>query len=66
MSSAVQALTSPGKSRSAMAAQMAADGIRVVGRVVGASDGALAVARNANDILDEADAAVCRLPGRRP
>ena len=37
--------------------QMAADGIRVVGRVVGASDGALAVATNANEILDEADAA---------
>jgi putative flavoprotein involved in K+ transport len=37
--------------------QMAADGIRVLGRVVGASDGALAVARNANEILDEADAA---------
>ncbi|MCA1682421.1 MAG: NAD(P)/FAD-dependent oxidoreductase [Actinobacteria bacterium] len=37
--------------------QMAADGIRVLGRVVGASDHALAVARNANEILDEADAA---------
>jgi putative flavoprotein involved in K+ transport len=37
--------------------QMAADGIRVLGRVVGASDGALAVATNANQILDEADAA---------
>jgi putative flavoprotein involved in K+ transport len=37
--------------------QMAADGIRVLGRVVGASDGALAVARNANEILGEADAA---------
>ena len=37
--------------------QMAADGIRVLGRVVGASDGALAVARNANEVLDEADAA---------
>jgi hypothetical protein len=36
---------------------MAADGIRVLGRVVAASDGALAVARNANEILDEADAA---------
>ena len=37
--------------------QMAADGLRVVGRVVGASDGALAIASNANEILDEADAA---------
>jgi putative flavoprotein involved in K+ transport len=37
--------------------QMAADGIRVIGRVVGASDHVLAVARNANEILDEADAA---------
>jgi len=37
--------------------QMAADGIRVLGRVVGASDNTLAVARNANEILDEADAA---------
>jgi putative flavoprotein involved in K+ transport len=37
--------------------QMAADGIRVLGRVVGASDDALAVATNANEILDEADAA---------
>jgi putative flavoprotein involved in K+ transport len=36
---------------------MAADGIRVLGRVIGASDGTLAVARNANEILDEADAA---------
>jgi putative flavoprotein involved in K+ transport len=36
---------------------MAADGIRVLGRVVGASDDALAVATNANEILDEADAA---------
>jgi putative flavoprotein involved in K+ transport len=37
--------------------QMAADGIRVVGRVIGASDGTLAIARNANEILDEADEA---------
>jgi putative flavoprotein involved in K+ transport len=37
--------------------QMAADGIRVLGRVLGASDGTLAVARNANDVFDEADAA---------
>ena len=37
--------------------QMAADGIRVLGRVVGASDDALAVAGNANEILDDADAA---------
>jgi len=37
--------------------QMAANGIRVLGRVVGASDHVLAVASNANDILDEADAA---------
>ena len=37
--------------------QMAADGIRVLGRVIGASDGTLAVARNANQVLDEADAA---------
>jgi putative flavoprotein involved in K+ transport len=34
---------------------MAADGIRVLGRVLGASDGTLAVARNANEVLDEAD-----------
>ncbi|MGB0097471.1 MAG: NAD(P)/FAD-dependent oxidoreductase, partial [Solirubrobacteraceae bacterium] len=37
--------------------QMAADGIRILGRVLGASDGRLIVARNANEILDEADAA---------
>jgi putative flavoprotein involved in K+ transport len=37
--------------------QMAADGLRVLGRVIGASDGTLAVARNANKVLDEADAA---------
>jgi putative flavoprotein involved in K+ transport len=36
--------------------QMAADGIRVLGRVVGRSDDALAIARNANEIFDEADA----------
>jgi putative flavoprotein involved in K+ transport len=36
--------------------QMAADGIRVLGRVIGASDSTLAVARNANEVLDEADA----------
>src|SRR4051794_15969361 len=32
--------------------QMAADGIRVLGRVIGASDGTLTVARNANEVLD--------------
>lgn len=37
--------------------QLAADGVRVLGRVLGASDGTLAVARNANEVLDEADAA---------
>jgi putative flavoprotein involved in K+ transport len=37
--------------------QMAANGIHVLGRVVGASNGAFALARNANEILDEADAA---------
>ena len=37
--------------------QMAADGIRVLGRVVGASEATLAVASNANEILNEADAA---------
>jgi putative flavoprotein involved in K+ transport len=37
--------------------QMAADGIRVLGRVVGASDHTLAVAPNANEVLDDADAA---------
>jgi putative flavoprotein involved in K+ transport len=37
--------------------QMAADGIRVLGRVIGVSDGTLTVARNANQVLDEADAA---------
>lgn len=37
--------------------QMAGDGIRVLGRILGASDGTLAVARNANEVLGEADAA---------
>jgi putative flavoprotein involved in K+ transport len=37
--------------------QMAADGIRVLGRVLGARDGRLMVARRANDVLDEADEA---------
>lgn len=37
--------------------QMAADGIRVLGRIVGASDGTLAIVRNANEVLAEADAA---------
>jgi putative flavoprotein involved in K+ transport len=37
--------------------QMAAGGVRVIGRIVGACDGTLAVATNANEILDEADAA---------
>jgi putative flavoprotein involved in K+ transport len=37
--------------------QMAADGVRVLGRVVGASDHVLAVGRNANEILNEADTA---------
>jgi putative flavoprotein involved in K+ transport len=37
--------------------QMAKDGIRVVGRVLGVSEGRLIVARNANDVLDEADEA---------
>jgi putative flavoprotein involved in K+ transport len=37
--------------------QLAADGIRVLGRVVAASDHTLAVARDANEILDEADSA---------
>ena len=37
--------------------QMAADGIRVLGRVLASSDGSLAVGRNANEVLDEADAA---------
>jgi putative flavoprotein involved in K+ transport len=37
--------------------QMAADGIRVLGRVLGARDGRLIVAESANDVLDEADEA---------
>ena len=37
--------------------QMANDGIRVLGRVLGVSDGSLVLARNANEVLDEADAA---------
>ena len=37
--------------------QMAADGIRVLGRVLDASDGALAIARNANEVLEEVDKA---------
>ena len=37
--------------------RMAADGLVVVGRVVGASDGTVALAANANAILDEADQA---------
>ena len=36
---------------------LAADGVRVVGRVVGASDGKVATDVNANQILDEADKA---------
>ena len=37
--------------------QLAADGLRVVGRVAGASGGRVAIEANANEILDEADAA---------
>jgi putative flavoprotein involved in K+ transport len=37
--------------------QMAADGMRVLGRVIGASEGTLVIERNANEVLDEADAA---------
>ncbi|HEX6538969.1 MAG TPA: NAD(P)/FAD-dependent oxidoreductase [Candidatus Dormibacteraeota bacterium] len=37
--------------------QMAADGARVLGRVLGASGGVLTLARTANEILDEADEA---------
>ena len=40
---------------------MANDGIRVVGRVLGVSDGTLTVARNANEVLDEADEAYAGL-----
>lgn len=36
--------------------RMAADGVRVIGRVLGASDHSLAIRGNANDVLDEADA----------
>src|SRR6476469_7168665 len=36
--------------------QEAAEGARVLGRVIGASNGTLTVARNANEVLDEADA----------
>jgi putative flavoprotein involved in K+ transport len=35
--------------------QMANDGVRVLGRLLGVSDGRLAVARNANEVLEEAD-----------
>jgi putative flavoprotein involved in K+ transport len=35
--------------------QMAADGIRILGRISGASNATVTVARNANEILDEAD-----------
>ena len=37
--------------------KMAADGVRVLGRIVGAADGRLAVASDANEVLEEADAA---------
>ena len=37
--------------------QMAADGIHVLGRVVGTADGRLMVERNANEVLDRADEA---------
>jgi putative flavoprotein involved in K+ transport len=37
--------------------QMAGDGVRVLGRVLGGSNGKLVVAGDANDVLDEADAA---------
>lgn len=37
--------------------QLAADGIRVLGRVLGARDGRLMVARGANDVLGKADEA---------
>jgi putative flavoprotein involved in K+ transport len=36
--------------------QMASAGARVIGRVLGVSDGRLVVAKNANEVLDEADA----------
>ena len=35
--------------------RMAADGIRVLGRITGASDAALTIAGNANEVLDRAD-----------
>lgn len=37
--------------------KLAADGVRVIGRIIGASGGNLAVQANANQILDEADQA---------
>jgi putative flavoprotein involved in K+ transport len=37
--------------------QMAAEGVRVLGRVLGVRDGRLMVARSANEVLDEADEA---------
>ena len=37
--------------------QMAAAGVHVTGRVIGGSDGTFSIATNANQILDEADAA---------
>jgi putative flavoprotein involved in K+ transport len=37
--------------------QMAADGIRVLGRVLGAREGRVLIARSANEVLDEADEA---------
>jgi putative flavoprotein involved in K+ transport len=46
--------------------QLAADGVRVVGRVVGASGARLAIEANANQIVDEADKAYARLPVSGP
>ncbi|HEX6697313.1 MAG TPA: NAD(P)-binding domain-containing protein, partial [Solirubrobacteraceae bacterium] len=43
--------------------RMAADGVVVVGRVVGASDGTVALAADANAILDEADQAYASFVG---
>ena len=37
--------------------RLAADGVRVIGRILDASDRRLAVGRNANEVLDEADSA---------
>ena len=37
--------------------QLAADGVRVVGRIAGASGGQVAIEANANQVLDEADTA---------